>query len=139
VPTLRRGYTRCVSNPTQIGEASECRQCCAFCDRVVLPSGCLETNCPYLYLYDDEDTGARYMGCLNKVFRVEIDLAVFNEAERTRHGYGGVKMTGLPIAQCRTSVERAYDGSGTAFDCVNPRFFDDPASEAAGFDLRDRL
>jgi hypothetical protein len=128
-----------VSNPTQIGEASECRQCCAFCDRVVLPSGCLETNCPYLYLYDDEDTGSRYMGCMNKVFRVEIDMAVFGEAERTRHGFGGVKMTGMPIAQCRTSVERAYDGSSAAFDCVNPRFFDDPASEAAGFDLRDRL
>jgi hypothetical protein len=139
VPRVSAGYTRLVSNPIQIGDASECRQCCAFCDRVVLPSGCLETNCPYLYLYDDEDTGARYMGCMNKIFRVEIDMAVFNEAERTRHGYGGVKMTGLPIAQCRTSVERAYDGSGTAFDCVNPRFFDDPASEAAGFDLRDRL
>ena len=128
-----------MSNPTQIADASECRQCCAFCDRIVLPSGCLETNCPYLYLYDDEDTGSRYMGCMNKVFRVEIDVAVFNEAERTRLGFGGVKMTGMPISQCRTSVERAYDGSGAAFDCVNPRFFDDPASEAASFDLRDRL
>ena len=139
VPPLSGRYTRVVGNPIEIAEASECRQCCAFCDRVVLPSGCLETNCPYLYLYDDEDTGSRYMGCMNKVFRVEIDMAVFGEAERTRIGFGGVKMTGMPIAQCRTSVERAYDGSGAAFDCVNPRFFDDPASEAAGFDLRDRL
>jgi hypothetical protein len=129
-------YTRVVSDQAQVFEASECRQCCAFCDRVVLPSGCLETNCPYLYLYDDEDTGSRYMGCMNKVFRVEIDVAIFNEAERTRHGFGGVKMTGMPIAQCRTSVERAYDGIGSPFDCVNPGFFEDPA---ASFDLRDRL
>lgn len=119
-------------------EASECRQCCAFCDRVVHPSGCLQSNCKYLYLYDDEATGARYMGCLNKVFAVEIDVAVFAEAQRTRHGFGGVKMTGMPIPQCRTAVERAYDGHGPAFECVNPRFFDDP-SAATSFDLRDRL
>jgi hypothetical protein len=106
------------ANPT---ETSECRQCCAFCDRVVHPSGCLASGCQYLYLYDDDETGARFMGCMNKVFRVEIDMAVFRETERTRHGFGGVKMTGQPIA------------------CVNPRFFDDPAAEAAGFDLRDRL
>jgi hypothetical protein len=120
-------------------ELSECRQCCSFCDRVVHPSGCLASNCGFLYLYDDEDTGARFMGCLNKVFRVEIDMAVFREAERTRLGFGGVKMTGPPLPQCKTAVERAYDGYGDAFSCVNPRFFDDPAPEAAEFDLRDRL
>jgi hypothetical protein len=127
-----------MSNPTRAIDASECRQCCTFCDRVVLPSGCLESGCQYLYLYDDEETGSRFMGCMNKVFRVEIDMAVFQEAERTRQGYGGVKMSGMPIAQCRTSVERAYDGNGSPFDCVNPGFFDDP-SAAASFDLRDRL
>ena len=58
------------------------------------------------------------MGCLNKVFRVEIDMAVFREAERTRLGFGGVKMTGAPLPQCKTSVERAYDGYGDAFTCV---------------------
>jgi hypothetical protein len=120
-------------------ERSECRQCCAFCDRVVHPSGCLASGCRFLYLYDDDETGARFMGCLNKVFRVEIDMAVFREAERTRLGFGGVKMTGAPLPQCKTSVERAYDGYGDAFTCVNPGFFDDPATEPAEFDLRDRL
>ena len=119
-------------------ETSECRQCCAFCDRVVHPSGCLASGCRYLYLYDDEETGARFMGCLNKVFRVEIDMDVFREAERTRLGFGGVKMTGTPLPQCKTSVERAYDGYGDAFECVNPGFFSKPSSDAA-FDLRDRL
>ena len=121
-------------------QLSECRQCCSFCDRVLLPSGCLESNCPYLYLYDDESNGRRYMGCLNKVFKVEIDVELFRESERTRHGFGGVKLTGTPIPRCRTAVERAYHGAGGAFDCVNPMFFDDPAPpEAAGFDLRDIL
>ena len=122
--------------------ANECRQCCAFCDRLVHPSGCIEAGCRYLYLYDDEATGRRYMGCLNKVFKVEIDVEIFDEAERTRHGFGGVKMTGAPLPQCRFSVERAYDGDGEPFTCVNPRFFDAPDTgpEAyRAFDLRDRL
>ena len=98
--------------PQSTRELHECRQCCAFCDRIVHPSGCIASGCRYLYLYDDEDTGRRFMGCMNKVFRVEIDLELFHAAERTRHGFGGVKMTGMPLPQCRTSVERAYDGGG---------------------------
>jgi hypothetical protein len=121
-------------------EANECRQCCAFCDRLVHPAGCVESGCPYLYLYDDEATGRRFMGCLNKVFKVEIDVEVFEQAERTRHGYGGVKMTGSPKPQCRFTVERAYDGHGDAFQCTNPAFFAaaEPVTDGA-FDLRDRL
>lgn len=123
--------------------AHECRQCCAFCDRVVLPSGCIENDCPYLYLYDDELTGRRYMGCLHKVFKTEIDVELFEQAERTRRGFGGVKMAGTSRPQCRVTVEQAYDGSGPAFECVNPSFFDPvtPGSqpEESGFDLRDRL
>ncbi len=100
----------------------------------------MAAGCRYLYFYDDEDTGSRFMGCLNKVFDAEIDVEVFGEAERTRHGFGGVKMQGAPLPQCRTTVERAYDGNGPAFDCVNPRFYApqfEDAREADGFDLRD--
>lgn len=81
------------------------------------------------------------MGCMNKVFRGEIDVAVFQEAERTRHGFGGVKMTGAPISRCKFSVEKAYDGHGDAFDCVNPQFFAEPDEDAfdSAFDLRDHL
>ena len=86
------------SASANLSELHECRQCCAFCDRLVHPSGCIESGCPYLYLYDDEETGRRFMGCMNKVFRVEIDVEVFEEAERTRHGFGGVKMTGHAAA-----------------------------------------
>ena len=115
----------------------ECRQCCSFCDRVVHPAGCVESGCSFLYLYDDEETGARYMGCMNKVFQAEIDVAVFEAAQRTRHGFGAVKMTGSPIEPCRVSVERAYDGHGEPFECVNPGFLARP--EPVDFDLRDRL
>ncbi len=106
---------------------------------MVHPSGCIASGCRFLYLYDDESSGRRYMGCLHKVFKGEIDVELFEQAERTRHGYGGVKMTGTPIAECRSSVERAYHGHGEAFDCVNPRFFDEPAVGSGSFDLRDSL
>jgi hypothetical protein len=128
-----------VASPIQAIEAHECRQCCGFCDRLVHPSGCIARNCPSLYVFDDEETGHRFMGCLHKVFRGEIDVAVFQETERTRHGFGGVKMTGEPLPQCRTTVERAYDGGSPAFDCVNPGFFDPPQPREIAFDLRDGL
>jgi hypothetical protein len=101
----------------------------------------MAAGCRYLYFYDDEKTGARFMGCLNKVFDAEIDVEVFGEAERTRHGFGGVKLTGRPIPTCRTSVERAYDGYGEAFECINRGFFTAPVDDddAAAFDLRDSL
>jgi hypothetical protein len=108
---------------------------------VVHPSGCIASGCKYLYLYDDEDSGRRYMGCMNKVFRGEIDVEIFEQAQRTRHGYGGVKMTGVPLPQCRQTVERAYDGYGEPFECINPGFFEKPVAEEAesAFDLRDGL
>ena len=122
-------------------ELHECRSCCSFCDRVVHPAGCIATNCQFLYLYDDEQTGRRFMGCMNKVFRGEIDVELFEQAEHTRQGFGGVKMSGLPLPQCRSSVERAYDGYSEAFQCKNPQFFTKPSLEDidAAFDLRDEL
>jgi hypothetical protein len=74
---------------------------------------------------------------MHKVFRGEIDVELFEQAERTRHGFGGVKMSGRPLPQCRCTVERAYHGYGEPFDCVNPQFFAKPAVE--NFDLRDVL
>jgi hypothetical protein len=105
---------------------------------MVHPAGCISSGCRFLYLYDDEESGRRFMGCLNKVFKGEIDVELFHAAERTRHGFGGVKMSGMPLRQCRTTVERAYDGYGEPFECVNPGFFAKPAVEDT-FDLRDTL
>ena len=123
----------------QRNAAGECRQCGAFCDKLVNPAGCIEMGCKFLYTYEDARTGGRFMGCMNKVFRGEIDVELFEQAERTRHGFGGVKMSGLPLPQCRSTVERAYDGYSEAFDCVNPGFFRKPTVEDAdeAFDIRD--
>jgi hypothetical protein len=107
----------------------------------VLPAGCVEGNCPYLYLYDDEFTGRRYMGCLHKVFKAEIDVELYEQAQRSRRGFGGMKMARMPKPQCRVSVEQAYQGFGEAFECVNPQFFElgQAHSGSESFDLRDRL
>jgi hypothetical protein len=112
----------------------ECRKCRTFCDRMVEPRGCLEMRCRYLYSYLDPLTGGRYMGCMRKVFRAEINMTHFEAAERGS-GYGGIKMTGDPLPQCQYRVEPAYEGGGPAHECVNPRFFD----AEQGFDLRDAL
>jgi hypothetical protein len=121
---------------------TECRQCCAFCDKTIEPRGCIEMGCPFLYTYQDDTSGRSYMGCLQKVFGVEIDVDMFHKAERTRQGYGGVKAVREPLPMCPFSVERSYEGNGAAFDCVNPRFFDAAESDPGGyraFDLRERV
>jgi hypothetical protein len=125
----------------EIAKHGECRRCSAFCDKLVEPRGCLEMRCGYLYSYEDHFTGNRYMGCLRKVFRAEVDVEMFELAENAG-GFGGLKMTGEPLPQCQFTVEPAYIGHGTEFDCVNRRFFDCTESGPEGlraFDLRDAL
>lgn len=123
--------------------ANECRQCATYCDRVILPSTCVAAGCPSLYQYDDAVSGRRYMGCLHKVFGTEIDVELFGDAERSRGGFGAVKVTGAPLQRCNFSVEQAFDGAGAvAYQCVNRRFHDWPDASPEGlraFDLRDRL
>jgi hypothetical protein len=123
-------------------EINECRQCSTFCDRVIAPATCVADGCPYLYSYDDPLSGRRFMGCLQQVFATEIDVELFREAERTRQGFGTVRLAAAPLKRCRFTVEQAYDGTGLeAYRCVNKRFFDwpDAAPDAIrAFDLRDR-
>ena len=114
----------------------ECRQCRSFCDKMVEPRGCIELGCRYLYSYVDRLTGEQYVGCMQEVYGAEVELSAVLE----KGGFGGVKMTGAPLPHCQFSVERAYEGSGSSYDCVNRRFFDcgDDGSEGLrAFDLRD--
>ena len=109
---------------------------------MIAPATCVADGCPNLYSYDDPLSGRRFMGCVQQVFATEIDVELFREAERTRAGFGTVRLAAAPLEQCRFSVEQAYDGRGlAAYRCVNKRFFDWPdASPDAfrAFDLRDR-
>lgn len=118
--------------------AGECRRCSSFCDKLVEPRGCIEMRCPYLYSYLDALTGTQYVGCMQKVFGAEVDL----ESVLAPGGLGGIKMTGEALPQCQFRVERAFEGSGRAYGCVNPRFYDctdDGPEGLRAFDLRDAL
>ncbi|HWH94882.1 MAG TPA: hypothetical protein VNT03_13565, partial [Baekduia sp.] len=83
------------------------------------------------------------MGCLHKVFATEIDVELFAEAERSRLGFGSVRLAREPLGRCAFSVEQAYESrGGEGYRCVNRRFFDWPDSAAdaiRAFDLRDGL
>ena len=93
-------------------------------------------RCPYLWSYVDGPTGRRFMGCVQKVFRGELEVAGFEAAERNG-GFGGIKMTGDPLPQCQFRVEPAFEGDGPAHTCLNPSFFD--INDPAEFDLRTGL
>ena len=94
-------------------------------------------RCPYLWSYVDGPTGRRFMGCVQKVFRGEIDVKGFEDAE-LQGGFGGIKMTGAPLSHCQFRVEPAFEGDGPAHTCLNPSFFDilEPDED---FDLRDTM
>lgn len=121
-------------------EACECRRCLTYCDRVIAPATCVAAGCTFLYSYDDPVSGRRFMGCLQQVFATEIDVELFEQAERGRGGFGSVKLAREPLRRCAFSVERAHERAiGPDFACVNPRFFDYPDSARdaiRSFDLR---
>jgi hypothetical protein len=102
---------------------------------MVEPRGCIEMRCHFLYSYVDILSGEQYVGCMQEVFGANVELGAVLEPG----GFGGVKMTGEPLPHCQFSVERAYEGDGPAYDCVNPRFFDCTDGGPEGlraFDLR---
>ena len=56
----------------------ECRLCEVHCDKVVYPSACMDRSCPFVYAY--EEHGHTFMGCMQKVFEVEIDVDMVRAA-----------------------------------------------------------
>ena len=106
-------------------DAIECRSCGVHCDKVVYPSACLERSCPFVYAY--EEHGHTFMGCLQRVFEVEIDLQMVRAAERRRAGFGAVKAMRRPLPMCRSEIESTYEQRGGELGCINPEFNELPA------------
>jgi hypothetical protein len=104
----------------------ECRRCEVHCDKVVHPSACVERECPFLYAF--QEVGRTYVGCLQKVFDVEIDLALLLEAE-ARGGFGAVRATKRSLPMCHVEVEACYEARGDELGCVNPEFSELPVGE----------
>ena len=111
--------------PLRPQDELECRRCEVHCDKVVYPSACVERACPFVYAY--EEFGHTYIGCMQRVYGVEIDLEMLREAEARREGFGAMRTTRAPLPMCRVEVEECY---GTArsgeLGCVNPEFHELP-------------
>jgi hypothetical protein len=94
------------------------------CDKVVYPSACVEQACPFVYAY--EEFGRTYIGCMQKVYDVEIDLGIILEAQETKGGFGAVMARRLPLPMCRAEVSRCYENRADELGCVNPEFHELP-------------
>jgi hypothetical protein len=104
----------------------ECRRCDVHCDKVVYPSACLARSCPFSYSY--EDHGHTYIGCIQKVFEVEIDVDLLRKAERSG-GFGAVSAKRRPLPICKVEVESCYASRTGELGCLNPEFFELPVGE----------
>ncbi len=113
-----------VELPLHPQDEVECRRCEVHCDKVVYPGACIDRSCPFVYAY--EAWGHTYMGCMQKVFEVEIDLELLRAAERRRDGFGGVKARRAPLPMCRVEVSSCYDAREDELGCRNPEFFEMP-------------
>ena len=111
--------------PLRPQDEVECRRCEVHCDKVVYPAACLDRSCPFVYAYVDH--GHTYIGCMQKVYAVEIDLDLLSAAER-RGEFGAVKALRKPLPMCKSEVESCYDSRGGELGCVNPEFFELPAA-----------
>src|ERR1041384_5885400 len=84
-PTLAAGDAK-TDAPARAGPpghawaAGERRRCDGHCDKVVYPGACLARSCPFVYSY--EAWGHTYVGCMQKIYDVEIDLDMLRAAER---------------------------------------------------------
>jgi hypothetical protein len=116
--------TQTAELPLRPQDEVECRRCEVHCDKVVYPGACIEQSCPFVYAY--EAWGHTYVGCMQKVFEVEIDLDLLREAESTREGFGGVKAMRAPLPRCKVEISSCYQHRADEAGCPNPEFFEVP-------------
>jgi hypothetical protein len=115
--------------PLRPQDETECRRCDVHCDKVVHPAGCLEGACPFLYAF--EEAGRTYVGCMQKVYDVEIDLELLEEASAGVAGFGAVKARRQPLPMCRAEVSSCYENRTDDLGCRNPEFFELPQGSPA--------
>jgi hypothetical protein len=108
---------------------TECRRCEVHCDKVVYPSACVESACPFMYAY--REFGRMYIGCMQRVYGVEIDVDLLRAAEAEREGFGAIKAIREPLPMCRAEVEPCYASRSDSMGCVNPEFHELPAGRPA--------
>jgi hypothetical protein len=114
--------------PLRIQDEVACRHCDVHCEKVVFPAACVHPLCPFVYAY--EAWGHTYVGCLQKVFDVEIDLHLLEAAEVARGGFGAVRATRAPLPMCEVEVVETYAHRIDELGCRNPEFHELPRERA---------
>ena len=114
--------------PLRPQDEMECRRCGVHCDKVVYPGACLERSCPFVYSY--EAWGNTYVGCMQKVYDVEIDLDMLRAAERRKAGFGAIRAMRRPLPMCKSEIERTYESRQDELGCINPEFDELPVGES---------
>ena len=120
----RRLVARPSELPLRPQDEPECRRCDVHCDKVVYPAACVERACPFLYSY--QEFGHTYIGCMQKVYDVEIDLDMLRAAEARKPGFGAIRAVRRPLPMCRAEVEPCYEHRAGELGCVNPEFHELP-------------
>jgi hypothetical protein len=113
--------------PLHPQDEMECRRCDVHCDKVVYPGACLAKSCPFVYSY--EAWGHTYVGCMQKIYSVEIDLDMLRAAERRAAGFGAIRAVRQPLPMCKAEVEQTYGSRSEETGCVNPEFGELPVGE----------
>jgi hypothetical protein len=114
--------------PLRPQDEMECRRCDVHCDKVVYPAACLSRACPFVYSY--EGWGHTYVGCMQKVYDVEIDVDMLQAAEARSPGFGAIRAQRRPLPMCKAEVEQTYAESRSGeLGCVNPEFSELPVGE----------
>ena len=112
--------------PLRPQDEAECRRCEVHCDKVVYPGACIGRSCPFLYAY--EAFGHTYVGCMQKIYGVEIDLELLRLAEQGK-GFGAIKAKREPLPMCRAEVDPCYSHRRDKLGCRNPEFHELPVGE----------
>lgn len=113
--------------PLRAQDEVECRRCEVHCEKVVYPGACIRMACPFVYAY--EAWGHTYVGCMQKVFDVEIDLSLLEAAE-AEDGFGGVRARRAPLPMCEVEVVPCYRSREDELGCRNPEFHELPRERA---------
>jgi hypothetical protein len=113
--------------PLRPQDEMECRRCGVHCDKVVYPGACLSRGCPFVYSY--EAWGHTYVGCMQKVYEVEIDLDMLRAAEDHKVGFGAIRAMQRPLPMCKAEIERTYESRADELGCINPEFDELPVGK----------
>ena len=102
------------------------RECTAT--RSSTPAPASRASCPFVYSY--EAWGHTYVGCMQKIYDVEIDLDMLRAAERRQAGFGAIRAMRQPLPMCQAEIEQTYASRAQETGCVNPEFGELPVGDA---------